>query len=142
MRWYQRYVYVHGTLTGIVLLTPLGAAIGAAAGRLRRRAGAASRAVRRPPEAGPDARFGTGWAAAWLCWSAAVALLVIPAATVDFDYRYVLPAAPLGCLAAALATASACRGRPRTPAGQRRWRGMYPAAASIRVNREMTKSDG
>ncbi len=36
-------------------------------------------------------------------WLISVALIVAPAATAEFDYRYVLPAAPFACLAAAMA---------------------------------------
>jgi hypothetical protein len=36
-------------------------------------------------------------------WVISVALIVAPAATAEFDYRYVLPAVPFGCLAAAMA---------------------------------------
>ena len=36
-------------------------------------------------------------------WLISLALIVIPAATAGFDYRYVLPAVPFACLAAAMA---------------------------------------
>ena len=36
-------------------------------------------------------------------WLISVALIVAPAMTAEFDYRYVLPAVPFACLAAAMA---------------------------------------
>jgi hypothetical protein len=38
-----------------------------------------------------------------LFWTSGVALLAIPPITVDFDYRYMLPALPFACFAAAMA---------------------------------------
>lgn len=121
MVWYQRYFYLRGTLLGIiVLITPL--ALGAAALRGRRRAGG---------DRGPDCRLS---GPAWFCWAVAMTLIVIPPMTVDFDYRYVLPAVPFGCAAAALAI-----GRLRESPTHRSAGG--PAAASIRTVRELTATD-
>src|SRR5690606_3264708 len=71
----------------------------AAATIVRRAGGSAGRAVTSEVVAG-------GWwaGAMWvLPWGMAWVMLVTPAAVAEFDYRYVLPAAPLACLAAALA---------------------------------------
>lgn len=87
VRGYQRWIYLHGTMFGVILL--LGA-IGVL--RHRRTAG------------GP----------VLLPWSLAAALIVIPPFTASFDYRYVLPAVPIACLAAALAFHEPGR-RPEPP---------------------------
>jgi hypothetical protein len=76
IRVYQRYVWLPGTLYGLILL------IGLAGVVLRWR------------RAGRDALL------PWLC---SVALVVAPAATAEFDYRYVTTAVPFACLAAAMA---------------------------------------
>jgi hypothetical protein len=49
-------------------------------------------------------------------WVTAVALLVFPIASADFDYRYLLPSIAFACLAAGLAFAPA-RVKPAGPAG-------------------------
>ncbi|MBX6387192.1 MAG: hypothetical protein IRZ07_30145, partial [Microbispora sp.] len=59
------------------------------------RAATGRAAARRGAGAGSAGGRGLAWATAW-------ALLVVPPATAQFDYRYVLPAVPLACLAAAL----------------------------------------
>ena len=48
---------------------------------------------------------------ALLPWSIAWAFLVVPAVTVEFDYRYILPAVPLAALAAALSFSGSFSGR-------------------------------
>jgi hypothetical protein len=76
IRGYQRYVWLPGTSYGLVLLVGL---FGIA---------------RRWRQAGGEALL------PWLC---SLALIVVPAATAEFDYRYVTTAAPFACLAAAMA---------------------------------------
>ncbi|MBV9858282.1 MAG: hypothetical protein JOY82_27760 [Streptosporangiaceae bacterium] len=76
IRGYQRYAWLPGTVYGLILLTGLGGLVLA-----WRRAGGA----------------------ALLPWAVSLALIVIPAATAEFGYRYVLPAVPLAALALAMA---------------------------------------
>ncbi len=86
---YQRYVYLRGTLLGMILLGAL-----------------AVMAAR---------RFRGGYGAG-LAWAFAMTILLVPPLTADFDLRYLVPAVPAACLAAALACAPAADGRD-----QRRW---------------------
>jgi hypothetical protein len=82
---YQRYVYLRGTLLGVILL-----------------GGGVVMIVRRR---GPGV----------LPWTFAVTILLVPPMVADFDLRYLVPAIPAACLAAALAFA------PRSArSGQRR----------------------
>jgi hypothetical protein len=83
IRVYQRYVWLPGTVYGLILLAALAGMLWP--GRKRSRAG-------RP-----------GRVAALLPWLSSLALIVVPAATAEFDYRYVTTAVPFGCLALALA---------------------------------------
>jgi hypothetical protein len=80
IRGYQRYVWLPGTVYGLILLAGL---FGIA--RRWRRAGSA----------------------ALLPWLCSLALIVAPAATAEFDYRYVTTAVPFACLAAAMALGAA-----------------------------------
>jgi hypothetical protein len=73
---YQRWVYLRGTLTGLIMLIGLAGI----AARWRRRGGLVL-----------------------LPWAVAAVLLVVPAATAGFSMRYVLGVVPLACLAAGLA---------------------------------------
>jgi hypothetical protein len=76
IRDYQKYVWLPGTIYGLILLTGLGGIVLA----WRRLGGEAM-----------------------LPWAISLALIVAPAATAEFDYRYVLPAVPFACLAAVIA---------------------------------------
>jgi len=76
IRDYQRYFWLPGTVYGLILLAGLFGII-----RRWRRAGRA----------------------ALLPWLFSLALIVSPAATAEFDYRYVTTAVPFACLALAMA---------------------------------------
>ncbi len=82
---YQRYIYRRGTLLGVIR-------VGGLAAMIVRRRGAGA-----------------------LPWGFAATILVVPPMIADFDLRYLVPAVPAACLAAALAFAP----RPG-PDGQRR----------------------
>jgi hypothetical protein len=83
---YEKHVYLPGTIYGLILLFGAGGIVMS----WRRWGGEAL-----------------------LPWTISLALIVIPAATAEFDYRYVLPAVPFACLAAVMAFA------PGAPGG--RW---------------------
>ena len=107
IRVYQRYIWLPGTLYGLILL--LGA--GGIVLDWRRLGGEAL-----------------------LPWTISFALIFIPAATAEFDYRYVLPAVPFGCLAAVMAFSPGTAGGRlvRRLAGRRRGgaAGVSPEAAA------------
>jgi hypothetical protein len=76
LQMYQRYVYLRGTLLGLIVL------IGAA---------------------GVLARWRRWGGVGLLPWLVGALLIVLPPMTAGFSYRYVLAAAPAACLAAGLA---------------------------------------
>jgi hypothetical protein len=106
---YQRYAYLRGTLLGVVLLGALAAIIA------RWRASRARGAL--------------------IAWAFAVTILLLPPMIADFDLRYLVPAVPAACLAAALAFA------PRRGAGdQRRWTTSPAATGTSAPGAERTSS--
>jgi hypothetical protein len=98
IRTYQDVFYLRGSILGVILLAGLGGMI-----PLWRRFGGA----------------------ALLPWTTAIGLLLAPAATAEFDYRYILPTTPLACIAAALAITPEVRAR--YPNGFRQRRGVVSA---------------
>jgi hypothetical protein len=107
---YQRYVYLPGTLLGVILL-----------------AGLAGMAVRR--------RVG-GVQGSGLPWVFAVTILLVPPLVADFDLRYLVPAVPVACLAAALAFAPGAG----PEAVQRRWTTSPAATATSEPEDSRTSS--
>jgi hypothetical protein len=93
MRTYERFVYLRGTLLGILLLIGLGGIVRSWSGG----------GIRRLNNWGGPALYP---------WLSAMVLLLAPVMTADYSQRYVLISMPAVCLAAGLAFA------PRTPAGR------------------------
>ncbi len=106
IRGYQRYVWLPGAVYGLILLAGLGGMVVA------------------------WRRFG---GEALLPWTISLALIVIPAATAEFDYRYVLVAVPFACLAAAMAFSPGTAGGDlvRRLAGRRQRAGGASGAAEV-----------
>ncbi len=107
VRGYQRYVWVPGTVYGLILLAGLGGMVLA----WRRIGGEAL-----------------------LPWAISFALILIPAGTAEFDYRYVLPAVPFACLAAAIAFSPGTAGGDlvrRLAAGLAGWKRRPAGAAGV-----------
>jgi Dolichyl-phosphate-mannose-protein mannosyltransferase len=100
---YQRHAYLPGTLLGVILLAGLAGMV------IRRRV------------SGPG-----------LPWAFAVTILLVPPLIADFDLRYLVPAVPAACLAAALAFAPG--------AGQRRWTTSPAATATSEPEETRTSS--
>ena len=99
---YQRVVFTYGPLLALIFLAGLGGVIG----------------VRRPVKLGlrPFPLYWERRGTSMIPWITAVALLVAPVAVADFDYRYLLPALPVACLAAGLGFApSRKRSTPEQP---------------------------
>jgi hypothetical protein len=87
---YQRYVWLPGTVYGVIALAGL---------------------------YGIAFRWRRAGRAALLPWLGSLALVVVPAATAEFDYRYVTTAVPFACLAAAMALSPAGLARHRPGGG-------------------------
>lgn len=100
---YNRLVFTYGPLFALILAMGLGGVL----------------ALRRPLRPAREFLKPRPFPLRWqvrgtpvLPWVTAVALLVVPIAVADFDYRYLLPVLPFACIAAGLAFAPPQRVRP------------------------------
>src|SRR5262245_33237504 len=100
---YQRIVFLPGQVLALIMLTGLAGLI-----LPRRRTAAAA-----------------------LLWASAAILIVLPIAEHEYTYRYVLPAVPLACIAAAIALRKpGARSRPGLGRGRARGSGQPPKCGS------------
>lgn len=101
LRAYQDRARLPGTVFGLILVAGLAGML--PLWRRWRKTVARSASV----EGGGGRRVG----GALLPWATALAMIVVPPVTASFGYRYVLPAAPLACAAAAIASTEARTGQ-------------------------------
>lgn len=137
IRVYQRYFYLPGTVYGVILLLGLAALI---VGWRRREAEGGDTAVGNAD----GAAGGSAGLAALLPWATSFVLILTPAATAEFDYRYVTTAVPFACLALAMAypgARSRLAGRGRM-AGGRLTRRAAGAGASAGAGSESGAGSG
>jgi hypothetical protein len=98
---YQRVVFTYGPLLAIIFLVGLGGLFSVTA----RRRGKGVRSVMSVPTLLSLRLHWRPRGTTMLPWVTAVALLVVPIAIADFDYRYLIPVIPFAALAAGLAFA-------------------------------------
>ena len=115
---YQRVVFTYGPLLAVIFLVGLGGLFSVTA----RRRGKGVRSILSAPTLLSLRLHWQPRGTTMLPWVTAVALLVIPIAVADFDYRYLIPVIPFACLAAGLAfvprrTSTAEPAAPAAPAG-------------------------
>jgi hypothetical protein len=107
MQFYQRFVYIRGTMLAAALLIGLAS-------------------IARSWTSGGFGRL-RGWGGpALLPWVAAMAMLLVPNVTADFSERYVVPALPVVCIAAAFAFLPRRALMPQAPTARAK-----PAAAEL-----------
>jgi hypothetical protein len=100
---YERVVFTWGPLLAVIFLAGLGGVISVTASARRR-----GESLRSALSWQTLCSVRVHWAprgTSMLPWISAVALLVVPIAVADFDYRYLIPVIPFACIAAGLAFA-------------------------------------
>jgi hypothetical protein len=95
---YQRVVFTYGPLLAVIFLVGLGGVLSVSA----RRRGQGLRSAWSFQTLRSLRLHWSRRGTTMLPWFTAVALLVVPIAVADFDYRYLIPAIPFACLAAGL----------------------------------------
>jgi len=98
---YQRVVFTYGPLLAVIFLVGLGGLFSVTA----RRKGKGIGSVLSVPTLLSLRLHWRPRGTSMLPWVTAVALLVVPIAVADFDYRYLIPVIPFACMAAGLAFA-------------------------------------